>query len=46
MGNASFMTNPESNDPEQDQTPENDVPSANPAYSTPLADGLPDAETD
>jgi hypothetical protein len=43
-----MMTNPESNEPEQDQTPENenDVPAANPAYSTPPADGLPDAETD
>jgi hypothetical protein len=41
-----MMTNPESNDTEQDQTPENDVPAVNPAYSTPPADGLPDAETD
>ena len=41
------MTTPESNDPEQqDQTTEGDVPAANPAYSTPPSDGLPDAETD
>jgi hypothetical protein len=41
------MTTPESNDPEQqEQNPAGDVPAANPAYSTPPSDGLPDAETD
>lgn len=41
------MTTPEANDPtEQDQNSEGDVPAVNPAYSTPPADGLPDAETD
>ncbi|WP_283817708.1 hypothetical protein [Mycolicibacterium lacusdiani] len=41
------MTTPESNDPDDRyQNSEGDVPAVNPAYSTPPADGLPDAETD
>jgi hypothetical protein len=39
---AAEPTNPD----RQDQTSEGDVPAANPAYSTPPTEGLPDAETD
>ncbi|CAN5768720.1 hypothetical protein BH10ACT9_BH10ACT9_03080 [soil metagenome] len=42
------MTTPETNDPgspDQDSL-EHEVPPANPAYSTPPPEGLPDAEND